>query len=312
MANFQLFLFVHHSLALFRKNNIIFLNHSGSRIDVGASSRPSLTAIKSMSQTDRENFRRCFENPKAIDDAITQRLNESLSVEKIVKEKQQISLSQQTNLQLGSRDEKAIVMAQSRSSNDSNTYVLDGASNVSVHMCTHCSRVFCGKKALDVHTLKMHGKEYLQKHSVTRSSTPFMCWFCSCHFDSPELVVDHMVTVHENLDMLSKRVEDAEPSKLVSSPTNMMASVNSAIKNNTASNISLSVSNDIDKESEKTPLPLKKYIPIPPHETVIPRNIANMEKSHQPPPGFKVSYALAYVPIFVPEKIDTEEEKKEE
>eukprot|EP00111_Clytia_hemisphaerica_P004421 TCONS_00012640-protein len=159
-----------------------------------------------------------------------------------------------------------------------------------VNMCTHCSRVFCGRKALYVHTLKMHGKEYLQKRTPPVKQSAFTCWFCSTNFSSPELVVEHMTEAHENLDNLSKRVERQN----------------------------LSISDSSSVKGPDAPVNLPRFIPIAPQKQVVPVSALRTSPSsgapitctprvdgnQQPPPGFKVSYALAYVPVFVPEKHD--------
>jgi len=96
------------------------------------------------------------------------------------------------------------------------TYVVDGNFNLAVNMCPYCSRVFCGKRALDVHILKIHGRDYLQKNAPKQpaANVPFKCWFCSTHFQSPEEVVEHMTVEHENLENLSKRIEEQEVTPL--------------------------------------------------------------------------------------------------
>ena len=183
------------------------------------------------------------------------------------------------------------------------TVVVDGSRNVSVNMCSHCSRVFCGRKALYVHTLKMHGKEYLKKRTPQVKASPFTCWFCSANFASPEGVVEHMTNAHENLDKLSKRIEMQNlPAGTTALPT---------------------------KIADPTP----KFIPIAPHKQVLPvaplrsgpttvaasslqpalnstQPLDNQPSHHhhrQPPPGFKMSYALAYVPVFVPDRPEDDE-----
>ncbi|XP_065647375.1 zinc finger protein 845 [Hydra vulgaris] len=178
--------------------------------------------------------------------------------------------------------------------------------NIGVNMCTHCSRVFCGKKALDVHTMKMHGKEYLQRHLTTPSAFPFSCWFCSSAFPTPEKVVEHMTNTHEDLDKLSKRIEEQETPMLFST------SVPQTEKR---------------KQSTK-----KKYTAIAPHKSMLTMSsisdsstlqtvfsqssdispIINTDSIHQPPPGYKISYALAYVPVFVPDNDGDEIKSKED
>jgi len=184
------------------------------------------------------------------------------------------------------------------------TVVVDGSRNASVNMCPHCSRAFCGRKALYVHTLKMHGKEYLKKRTPQAKTSPFTCWFCSANFTCPENVVEHMTNAHENLDKLSKRIESQNlPAGTTALPT---------------------------KIADPTP----KFIPIAPHKQVLPvaslrtgstaaavsatslqtasssttnLDSPNSNHHHQPPPGFKMSYALAYVPVFVPDRLEEDE-----
>ena len=171
------------------------------------------------------------------------------------------------------------------------TFILDSTVNVAVNMCMHCSRVFCGKKALDVHTMKMHGKEYLQKHAPPPSSSPFTCWFCSAHFTNPELAVEHMTNAHENLDKLSKLVEEQE----IPSSTSSLFQEKQIVQK------------QLEQRGYHPIAPQKQVFPLPPlnHAAAVPT-----ENNHQPPPGFKVSYALAYVPVFVPEKNEQEEEER--
>ena len=165
-------------------------------------------------------------------------------------------------------------------------------------MCTHCSRVFCGKKALDVHTMKMHGKEYLQRHLTAPNAFPFSCWFCAAAFSTPEMVVEHMTNTHEDLDKLSKRVEDQEMPMLFST--------------------------SIPQTEKKKQPTKKKFTAITPQKNILSissvgdnavlQNVFSQstdvspmistDNIHQPPPGYKISYALAYVPVFVPDNDD--------
>lgn len=184
----------------------------------------------------------------------------------------------------------------SSNSKEENTLVLDA--NININMCSHCSRVFCTKRALDVHTFKMHGKEYLQK-SQTRTSTPFNCWFCSANFQSPEQVVEHMTNAHENLDSLSKRVE--EQGRLSSTQTKLSISSPKALNNKFISVV-----------QQKQMIPFAQLNAGLANAGAAPQPVS--DTSVQPPRGFKVSYALAYVPIYIPERNEkggTNEEKKE-
>ena len=166
---------------------------------------------------------------------------------------------------------------------------------LNANMCVHCSRVFCTRRALDVHTFKMHGKEYVRKnheHSKTPDK-PFNCWFCSMHFTSPEQVVEHMTKRHESLDSLSQRVEEQQ-------------------KNGDSSTIVVPPP-PINKGKPTPTYAPSRYVNIVPKGTVVvPKPtqnhvvpIAPLKKgvsvaSSLAPVGFKMSYALAYVPVFVP------------
>jgi len=165
----------------------------------------------------------------------------------------------------------------------------------------------------------MHGKEFLQKHTTPRSTSPFSCWFCSAHFNTPELVVDHMTNAHENLDELSKRIEHQEMPAL-STPVNTNISMTSSNTSSTTSaftNIAISTALiNTDKLPKHIPIaPQKTVMPLPPRSSTLTSNSITgneniaVNTSHQPPPGFKVSYALAYVPIFVPDKNEDETKK---
>ena len=199
--------------------------------------------------------------------------------------------------------------------NNNSSVFVDGAgnTNIAANMCTHCSRVFCGKKALYVHTLKMHGKEYLQKHTPPVKQNPFSCWFCSASFGNPELVVEHMTEAHENLDKLSKRVErqNLTPSSSPSSSAHTR-------------HLNVRGRGHRDTEESST-VDFPRFIPIPSSQKQLvpvsslrsssssssamisqqPLLARKFENGQQPPAGFKVSYALAYVPVYVPDKAES-------
>ena len=101
-----------------------------------------------------------------------------------------------------------------------------------------------------------------------------------------------MTNAHENLDRLSKRVEEQE---LPSSPNvSVFQEKQTTVK-------------QLSDQRGYTPIaPQKQVISLPPLNT--PSQVP-VENNHQPPPGFKVSYALAYVPVFVPDKIENESEE---
>lgn len=217
--------------------------------------------------------------------------------------------------------------------NNSSSVLVDGAgnTNVTANMCIHCSRVFCGRKALYVHTLKMHGKEYLQKQAPPVKQNLFSCWFCSVSFNSPELVVEHMTQAHENLDKLSKRVERQNLS--VTSP---IPAVSSCLRQSklTLKTLAIDRNRDISKKKDTTSptVAFPRFIPIPssqnkqmvPVASLRPSSSSltstattidgvnqpilarKMESGQQPPAGFKVSYALAYVPVYVPDKTEND------
>lgn len=182
--------------------------------------------------------------------------------------------------------------SKSSSSSSSTTHVTVIDGSISVNMCPHCSRVFCGKKALDVHTMKMHGKEYLSKKPQQNRTSPFTCWFCSAHFKTTELVVEHMTNAHENLDKLSKRVEAQEPPQVEM--------------------VTATTKPDNRKK-------VKKFVQIAPHKKAISKHplsvvdqTALLQPTEDPPPvnGFKVSYALAYVPVYVTNRNEEEDTEK--
>ena len=242
--------------------------------------------------------------------------------------------------------------------------------NMTANQCQHCLRVFCGRKALYVHTLKMHGKGYLQRDTPSNTGgrskkNPFSCWFCSAHFASPQLVVTHMTQAHENLDRLSKRVEQQEnevdcggrsqPSGPLGQQQQQLVKLNllkEQLIKGTVPSILPSGTQDssaIATITSSIPHQLPRFIPIPtpsastnqsgtaqkqkmmsvaslrssstslavsaasiiqPHFTNA-GNFSNIniprkaEPGQQPPAGFKVSYALAYVPVYVPDGSST-------
>lgn len=187
---------------------------------------------------------------------------------------------------------KLIKKPPSKKVNQSKRKTIVGEGGVGVNMCTHCSRVFCSKRALDVHTFKMHGREYMQNPSHSWNTSPFTCWFCSAQFPSPELVVEHMTNSHENLDKLSKRVEEQN---IQANAAIIQDKIPALKPGQSASKRYVSIASS------------KQMLPLPSLNTT--QTAPKSSTNQQPPPGFKMSYALAYVPIFIPEKNESEENR---
>lgn len=187
---------------------------------------------------------------------------------------------------------KLIKKPPSKKVNQSKRKTIVGEGGVGVNMCTHCSRVFCSKRALDVHTFKMHGREYMQNPSHSWNTSPFTCWFCSAQFPSPELVVEHMTKSHENLDKLSKRVEEQN---IQANAAIIQDKIPALKPGQSASKRYVSIASS------------KQMLPLPSLNTT--QTAPKSSTNQQPPPGFKMSYALAYVPIFIPEKNESEENR---
>ena len=250
------------------------------------------------------------------------------------KSKKKTTLTKTTSKNQNNKKNKSSIF------NNPSSVLVDGVgnTNITANMCTHCSRVFCGRKALYVHTLKMHGKEYLQKQAPPIKQNPFSCWFCSASFNSPELVVEHMTQEHENLDKLSKRVEGQNLSVSASqlSPSTGATSRLHQSKGAISKTLAIDRNKNSSGGRKDTQSPnvaaFPRFIPIPSsqHKQMVPvaslrtssssspltstattLDGANqpilarkMESGQQPPAGFKVSYALAYVPVYVPDKTE--------
>lgn len=150
-----------------------------------------------------------------------------------------------------------------------------------------------------------------------------------------------MTQAHENLDKLSKRVErqnlavSASQSNPTTAPARLSQSKTATPKTlviDTNRNTSSCSSSGGRKDTiSPTVAAFPRFIPIPSsqHKQIVPvaslrasssssltstattMDSANqpilarkMESGQQPPAGFKVSYALAYVPVYVPDKTE--------
>lgn len=116
--------------------------------------------------------------------------------------------------------------------------------------------------------------------------------------------MEHMTSAHENLENLSKRVESQElPGPTASSVATMKTLQQRKTTGAAGSEITV-----------------QKFIPIAPHKKALPRQSPSLQSPtatvvaqqqppdnyRHPPPGFKMSYALAYVPVFVPDRPEDE------